>query len=44
MASLAFTAYGVHWWAIGMARVFGGDPRGDDRRSQRSSSANDLSE
>ncbi len=27
MAALAFTAYGVHWWAIGMARVFGGDPR-----------------
>jgi hypothetical protein len=27
MAALAFTAYGVHWWAIGMARWFGGDPR-----------------
>ena len=27
MAALAFTAYGVHWWAIGMARAFGGDPR-----------------
>ena len=27
MAAVAFTAYGVHWWAIGMARVFGGDPR-----------------
>jgi hypothetical protein len=27
MAAVAFTAYGVHWWAIGMARVFGSDPR-----------------
>ena len=27
MAALAFTAYGVHWWAIGMSRAFGGDPR-----------------
>ncbi|MCU1429965.1 MAG: hypothetical protein JWL83_3965 [Actinomycetia bacterium] len=27
MAALAFTAYGVHWWALGMTRVFGGDPR-----------------
>ena len=27
MAALAFTAYGVHWWAIGLARAFGGDPR-----------------
>jgi hypothetical protein len=27
MTAVAFTAYGVHWWAIGMARVFGGDPR-----------------
>ena len=27
MAALAFTAYGVHWWALGMGRVFGGDPR-----------------
>src|SRR5919201_7096457 len=27
MAALAFTAYGVHWWAIGMARALGGDPR-----------------
>lgn len=27
MAALAFTAYGVHWWAIGMARAFGADPR-----------------
>ena len=26
MAALAFTAYGVHWWAIGMGRSFGGDP------------------
>lgn len=27
MAALAFTAYGVHWFAIGMGRAFGGDPR-----------------
>jgi hypothetical protein len=27
MAAVAFTAYGVHWWAIGMARAFGSDPR-----------------
>jgi hypothetical protein len=27
MAAVAFTAYGVHWFAIGMARSFGGDPR-----------------
>ena len=27
MTALAFTAYGVHWFAIGMARAFGGDPR-----------------
>ncbi|HZD70480.1 MAG TPA: hypothetical protein VFA45_16760 [Actinomycetes bacterium] len=27
MAALAFTAYGVHWWAIGMGRAMGGDPR-----------------
>jgi hypothetical protein len=27
MAALAFTAYGVHWWAIGMSRAMGGDPR-----------------
>src|SRR5581483_7081688 len=27
MAALAFTAYGVHWWAIGLARALGGDPR-----------------
>lgn len=27
MTALAFTAYGVHWFAIGMARTFGGDPR-----------------
>jgi hypothetical protein len=27
MAALAFTAYGVHWWAIGLTRTFGGDPR-----------------
>jgi hypothetical protein len=27
MAAVAFTAYGVHWWAIGMGRVFSSDPR-----------------
>jgi hypothetical protein len=27
MTAVAFTAYGVHWWAIGMGRVFGGDAR-----------------
>jgi hypothetical protein len=27
MAALAFTAFGVHWFALGMARVLGGDPR-----------------
>jgi hypothetical protein len=27
MAALAFTAYGVHWFAIGMTRALGGDPR-----------------
>jgi hypothetical protein len=27
MAAVAFTAYGVHWWAIGMARALGSDPR-----------------
>ncbi|MFL5841286.1 MAG: hypothetical protein ACJ77Z_12630 [Thermoleophilaceae bacterium] len=27
MAAVAFTAYGVHWWAIGLGRTFGGDPR-----------------
>jgi hypothetical protein len=27
MAALAFTAYGVHWWAMGMSRALGGDPR-----------------
>jgi hypothetical protein len=27
MAALAFTAYGVHWWALGMSRALGGDPR-----------------
>jgi hypothetical protein len=27
MAAVAFTAYGVHWWAIGMGRALGGDPR-----------------
>jgi hypothetical protein len=27
MAAVAFTAYGVHWWALGMGRIFGGDPR-----------------
>jgi hypothetical protein len=27
MAALAFTAYGVHWFAIGMGRAMGGDAR-----------------
>jgi len=27
MAALAFMAYGVHWWAIGMGRALGGDAR-----------------
>ena len=27
MAALAFTAYGVHWWALGGTRLAGGDPR-----------------
>ena len=27
MTALAFTAYGVHWFALGLARVLGGDPR-----------------
>lgn len=27
MAALAFTAYGVHWWALGMGRALGGDPK-----------------
>jgi hypothetical protein len=27
MAALAFTAYGVHWWALGMERAMGGDAR-----------------
>jgi hypothetical protein len=27
MAALAFTVFGVHWWAIGMARAMGGDSR-----------------
>jgi hypothetical protein len=27
MAALAFTAYGVHWFAIGLGRALGGDPR-----------------
>jgi len=27
MAAVAFTAYGVHWWSLGMARALGGDPR-----------------
>jgi hypothetical protein len=27
MAALAFTAYGVHWWAIGLSRALGGDGR-----------------
>ena len=27
MAALAFTAYGVHWWAIGLGRALGADPQ-----------------
>jgi hypothetical protein len=27
MAALAFTAYGVHWWALGLGRALGGDAR-----------------
>ena len=27
MAALAFTAFGVHWFALGLARVLGGDSR-----------------
>ena len=27
MAALAFTAYGVHWFALGLGRTFNGDPR-----------------
>lgn len=27
MAALAFTAYGVHWFALGLSRTFAGDPR-----------------
>jgi hypothetical protein len=27
MAAIAFTAYGVHWWAMGMGRAFGSDAR-----------------
>jgi hypothetical protein len=27
MAAVAFTAYGVHWWALGLSRAFGGDAR-----------------
>jgi hypothetical protein len=27
MAALAFTVYGVHWWAMGASRALGGDPR-----------------
>jgi hypothetical protein len=27
MAALAFTAYGVHWFALGLGRVLGADPR-----------------
>jgi hypothetical protein len=27
MAALAFTAYGVHWFAMGLTRALGGDPR-----------------
>jgi hypothetical protein len=27
MAAVAFTAYGVHWFALGLGRSFGGDAR-----------------
>ena len=27
MAALAFTAFGVHWFALGLTRSLGGDPR-----------------
>jgi len=27
MAAVAFTAYGVHWWALGLGRALAGDPR-----------------
>ena len=27
MTALVFTAYGAHWFALGLARVLGGDPR-----------------
>lgn len=27
MAALAFTAYGVHWWALGMGRALAADPQ-----------------
>ena len=27
MAALAFTAYGVHWFSLGLSRALGGDPR-----------------
>lgn len=27
MAAVAFTAYGVHWFALGLGRTFSGDPR-----------------
>lgn len=27
MAALAFTVYGVHWFALGLTRTLGGDPR-----------------
>src|SRR3954451_268521 len=27
MAALAFTAFGVHWFSLGLSRMLGGDPR-----------------
>ena len=27
MTALAFTAFGVHWFSLGLTRAFGGDPR-----------------
>jgi hypothetical protein len=39
MAALAFTAYGVHWWAIGMGRSLGGDPKPNAFSRSRSRSS-----
>ena len=29
MAAVAFTAYGVHWFALGLNKYYGGDARVD---------------